>query len=61
VFISHTGKKPNVHPSAYIAPTATLCGDVVIGPNCRIMHGVSIIAEGGNIVVGEKAKVHIDL
>ena len=46
MLISHKGKMPQVHPSAYIAPTATICGDVEIGPNCRVMHGASIIAEG---------------
>ena len=52
--ISHKGKKPEVHASAYIAPSATICGDVTIGPNCRVMHGASIIAEGGRIMLGEQ-------
>lgn len=51
--IIHKGKKPIVHTSAYIAPSATVCGDVTIGPNCRVMHGASIIAEGGKIMIGE--------
>jgi len=54
MILSHHGKKPQVHPSAYVAPTATLCGDVSIGPNCRIMHGASIVAEGGKIAIGEQ-------
>lgn len=53
MLISHNGKIPEVHPSAYIAPSASVCGDVVIGPNCRVMHGASIIAEGGRITIGE--------
>jgi carbonic anhydrase/acetyltransferase-like protein (isoleucine patch superfamily) len=53
MLISHNGKIPEVHPTAYIAPSASICGDVVIGPNCRVMHGVSIIAEGGKITIGE--------
>ncbi len=53
MIISHKGKKPEIHSSAYIAPSATVCGDVTIGPNCRIMHGASIIAEGGKIMIGE--------
>jgi carbonic anhydrase/acetyltransferase-like protein (isoleucine patch superfamily) len=53
VFLSHNGKNPQVHPSAYVAPTAALCGDVSIEPSCRIMHGASIIAEGGKIAIGE--------
>jgi carbonic anhydrase/acetyltransferase-like protein (isoleucine patch superfamily) len=51
--IIHNGKNPEVHASAYIAPSATVCGDVKIGPNCRVMHGASIIAEGGKIMIGE--------
>lgn len=53
MLISHKGKMPEIHPSSYIAPTATVCGDVTIGPNCRVMHGTSIIAEGGKITIGE--------
>ena len=53
MLILHKGKKPKVHSSAYIAPTATICEDVTIGPNCRVMHGASIIAEGGKIIIGE--------
>ena len=57
MFLSHNGKNPRVHPSAYVAPTATLCGDVSIGSNCRVMHGASIIAEGGKISIGEQCIV----
>ena len=53
MIINHNGKTPEVHASAYIAPSATVCGDVTIGPNCRVMHGASIIAEGGKILIGE--------
>ena len=53
MLIAHNGKSPAVHPSAYVAPSATVCGDVSIGPNCRVMHGASIIAEGGKIAFGE--------
>lgn len=54
MYLSHNGKQPKVHPSAYVAPTATLCGDVTVGPSCRIMHGASIIAEGGKIGIGKQ-------
>ncbi len=53
MLIAHNGKKPDIHSAAYIAPTATICGDVTIAPHCRVMHGVSIIAEGGQIKIGE--------
>ncbi|AOS44371.1 UDP-3-O-[3-hydroxymyristoyl] glucosamine N-acyltransferase [Lacunisphaera limnophila] len=52
MILSHQGKCPQIHPSAYIAPTATLCGDVTVGAHCRIMFGACLIAEGGSIVIG---------
>ena len=39
MILSHAGKTPKIDPSAVVTPTATICGDVTIGPNCRIMHG----------------------
>ena len=53
LIISHAGKEPKIHASAYIAPSATICGDVTIGPHCRVMHGSSLIAEGGKIEIDE--------
>ena len=55
MLITHLGKKPEVHTSTYIAPTATICGDVTIGPNCRVVHGASIIVEGGKFVIYDYA------
>lgn len=54
MLLSHNGKQPEIDPSAYIAPNATICGDVTIGSNCRIMHGACIVAEGGQIEIGEQ-------
>jgi len=53
MLLSHRGRSPHVDPSAYVAPTATVCGDVVIAADCRIMHGASIVAEGGRIEIGQ--------
>jgi len=53
MLISHKGKDPEVDKNTYIAPTATFCGNVKIGPNCRIMHGATLITEGGRISIGE--------
>ena len=52
MIIEHNGKRPRIHPSAYVATTATVCGDVVIGEDSRILFGTSIIAEGGKIEIG---------
>ena len=57
MILSHLGKAPQIDSSAVIAPTATICGDVTIGPNCRIMHGAAVIAEGGRITIGEQCIV----
>jgi len=50
---AHAGKSPTIHPTAYVAPTATLCGDVRIGAHCRIMHGATLVAHTGTIEIGE--------
>jgi carbonic anhydrase/acetyltransferase-like protein (isoleucine patch superfamily) len=50
---AHRGKRPTVDPSATIAPTAVLCGDVRIGPGCAVAFGAVLSAEDGSIALGE--------
>ncbi|MFI4986781.1 MAG: gamma carbonic anhydrase family protein [Alphaproteobacteria bacterium] len=50
MLIAHAGKEPQIDPSAWIAPDATLCGDVAIGPGVRVMHGARLIGEGGGAI-----------
>ncbi|MBO3748063.1 gamma carbonic anhydrase family protein [Streptosporangiaceae bacterium NEAU-GS5] len=57
MMIRHRGKEPRVDPSAYIAPTATLVGDVEVGLRARIMYGAVLDAEAGRITVGEATVV----
>jgi carbonic anhydrase/acetyltransferase-like protein (isoleucine patch superfamily) len=52
LLLEHRGKKPRIHPSAYIAPTATICGDVSIGENSRVLFGAVVVAEGGSVEIG---------
>ncbi len=47
VFVRHRLKSPQVADSAYIAPTAVLCGDVTVGPHSRVLFGAVVTAEGG--------------
>jgi carbonic anhydrase/acetyltransferase-like protein (isoleucine patch superfamily) len=54
---AHRGKPPIVDPSATIAPTAVLCGDVRIGPGCAVAFGAVLSAEDGSIVLGENCIV----
>ena len=55
--LEHRGKSPSVHPSAYVAPTAVLCGDVVVGPDARILFGAVLTAEDGRVEVGARCVV----
>ncbi|GAA3384792.1 gamma carbonic anhydrase family protein [Cryptosporangium minutisporangium] len=51
------GARPVVHPSAYVAPTAVLAGDVEIGPHCRILFGAVVTADGGPVRLAEHVVV----
>jgi carbonic anhydrase/acetyltransferase-like protein (isoleucine patch superfamily) len=55
--IEHRGSSPNVHPTAYVAPTAVLCGDVRVGPETRILFGAVAAAEGGPVEIGARCIV----
>src|SRR5690349_6523766 len=57
MYIEHEGASPTVHPSAYVAPTATLCGDVRVGPGCRVLFGAVLTAEGGPVELGANSIV----
>jgi carbonic anhydrase/acetyltransferase-like protein (isoleucine patch superfamily) len=55
--VTHLDKTPVVHPSAYVAPNAVLCGDVKVGAGCRILFGACVVAEGGRLELGENCIV----
>lgn len=52
MLIEHNGSAPDVHPDAWVAPNAVVCGNVSVGQGCRIMYGAQVIAESGSIAVG---------
>jgi carbonic anhydrase/acetyltransferase-like protein (isoleucine patch superfamily) len=52
VFVQHRRHHPRVADTAYIAPTAVLCGDVSVGPHSRVLFGAVITAEGGPVEIG---------
>jgi carbonic anhydrase/acetyltransferase-like protein (isoleucine patch superfamily) len=54
---SFEGRSPQVHPDAWVAPTATLVGDVVVEAGASIWYGVVLRADFGRIVVREGANV----
>jgi len=57
MLIEHRGKKPRVDETAWVAPNATICGDVTIGPDCRVLFGAVITAEGGSVTIGARCIV----
>ncbi|GEL19152.1 gamma carbonic anhydrase family protein [Pseudonocardia asaccharolytica] len=52
VYVTHRNARPRVDESAYIAPTAVLCGDVSVGAHSRVLFGAVITAEGGPVAIG---------
>ncbi len=51
MLLEHLGKRPSVHASAYVAPTAAVCGDVTIGENSCVLFGAVVTADGGPVVI----------
>jgi carbonic anhydrase/acetyltransferase-like protein (isoleucine patch superfamily) len=54
---SFEGVSPTVHPEAWIAPTATLVGDVVVEKDASIWYGVVIRADLGKVIIREGANI----
>jgi carbonic anhydrase/acetyltransferase-like protein (isoleucine patch superfamily) len=54
---SFEGVSPTVHPEAWIAPTATLVGDVTVEKGASIWYGVVIRADLGRIIIREGANI----
>src|SRR5579884_3596175 len=57
MIISSGTKKPNIHASVYVAPTATISGDVTIDEGCAVLFGAVITAEGAPIAIGANTVV----
>ena len=57
MIIESRGHRPTIHESAYIAPSAVVCGDVTVGRDSRILHGAVVTAEGGPVSIGEQVVI----
>ena len=57
MILEHDGKRPRIDPSAWVAPNATVCGDVTIGPETRVLFGAVITAESGPVAIGSRCIV----
>ena len=54
---SFEGKSPTVHPDAWVAPTATLVGDVTVEAGASVWYGAVLRADFAPIVVRAGANV----
>jgi gamma-carbonic anhydrase len=57
MIVEHRGVRPAIPASAYVAPSAVVCGAVVLGERARVLHGAVLTAEDGEIRVGDDVVV----
>ena len=57
LILPFNGKTPRVHESAFIAPNATLIGDVEIGPQASVFYGCVLRADSNRIKVGARTNI----
>jgi carbonic anhydrase/acetyltransferase-like protein (isoleucine patch superfamily) len=55
--LEHRGSAPVVDATAYVAPTAVLCGDVRVGPDARVLFGAVLTAEDGCVEIGARCVI----
>lgn len=51
------GREPRVHPSAFVAPTASIIGDVTVEENASVWYGAVLRGDYAPIVLREGANV----
>lgn len=57
MLIEYRGKTPKVHPSAFVAPTAVLIGDVEVGEESSIWFGTVLRGDNGPIRIGARTSI----
>jgi carbonic anhydrase/acetyltransferase-like protein (isoleucine patch superfamily) len=53
----YLGKKPTVHPTAFVAPGAVVVGDVTLGEESSVWYHTVLRADINSIVVGPKSNI----
>lgn len=48
---------PNIHPTCYVAPNATIIGKVIIGRDSSVWPGAVIRGDENTIIIGERSNV----
>ena len=57
MLVSYLGHVPKVHPSAFIAPTAVLIGDVEVGEDSSVWFGTVVRGDCGPIRIGARCNL----
>jgi acetyltransferase-like isoleucine patch superfamily enzyme len=57
MILANGTKKPKIHSSAYVAPTAVVSGEVTIGQGCAVLHCAVVVAEGMPVTIGNDCVV----
>lgn len=57
LILPFAGKRPRIHHTAWIAPTATIIGDVEIGPQASVFYGAVLRGDVNRIVVGARSNI----
>jgi len=57
MLVKHDGNAPQIDTAAWVAPNALVCGNVRLGPGCRVMYGAQLVAESGSISIGRECVI----
>ena len=57
LLLPFNGKRPRVHRTAWIAPNATLIGDVEIGAHSSVYYGCVLRGDVNSIRIGERTNI----
>jgi len=57
MIIEYQGKRPQIHPSVFLAPTAVVIGDVVIGEGSSVWFGAVVRGDIHSIRIGRRVNI----
>ena len=57
MILAYEGRTPRIAPTAFVAPTATVVGDVTVGDEASIWFGAVLRGDVGRIQVGPRANI----
>ena len=61
MFLSFCGKSPRNEGAAFVAPNATVQGDVILKPGSTVWYGAVLRGDDGTLTLGENSNVLPDI